>query len=137
MTRTFKLTILAMLILTGGATLASTASRAAAHWPTYHFESVDQTIHAGQGVTVSVRLIQAATGKAITDATITDAKLLMMMGKMEPMPAPVKMLTPDANGNYPFACDVIEPGDWELDLSAQIPNEQKPVNGAIKFNVVK
>lgn len=136
MIRILKLTMLALLVIIGSASLTAIPG-SAADLPAYRFEIVDQTIHVGHGVAISVRLIQTSTGKTVTNATITEQKLLMMMGKMEPMPSPVKMLAPDVNGNYRFACDVVEPGDWELDLSAQIPNEKDLARGALKFKVVK
>ncbi len=138
MIRIFKPIVLALFIVIGSASLHYTSAHAtAAPGPTYRFEIVDQTIHAGQDIAISIRMIQTSTGKAITNAAITEQTLLMMMGKMEPMPAPVKVLPSDTSGNYRFACGVTEPGDWELDISAQVPNEKEPVHGALKFKVVK
>jgi len=137
MTRTLKLASLALLLIVGGTSLAAAQSLAASHWPTYRFELVDQTIHTGRNVPVSVRLIQASTGKAVTTGTITEQKLEMVMDGMAPMPAQVKALPPDTNGNYQFASDVTMPGDWELDLSATVPGQQDPIHGTLKFQVVK
>ena len=142
MTRTLKLTMLALLAVIGSASLISIPSLAASHWPVYRFEIVDQTIHAGHDVTVSVRLIQTHNYdpndyKVVTNATITEQKLQMLMDGMAPMQAPVKALSPDANGNYRFACDVAAVGDWQLDLSAQVPSETDAVRGTLKLHVVK
>ncbi len=137
MIRISKLTMFVLLIAISGAGLIAVPSHAASHQADYRFEMVDQTIHVGQSVVISVRLVQTPNGTPITNATITQPKLLMMMGKMEPMPSPVKLLAPDANSNYRFACDVVEPGDWKLDLSAQIPNREAPIHGVLKFQVVK
>jgi hypothetical protein len=134
MTRILKLATLALLVAIGGASLTSASSLAATQ--DYRFELVDQTIHTGQDVPISVRLIQASTGKAVTGATI-EPKLHMLMGSMAPMPSRSKALEPDSKGNYQFACDVMESGDWMLDLSAQVPGEKEPVTGMLKFQVVK
>ena len=131
MIRTLKLAALALIAVLG---LAPTAGFAATQ--DYRFELVNPTAHAGHDVPLGVRLIQVSTGKPVTGATI-EPKLHMLMGSMAPMPAQAKTLAPDANGNYQFACDITAPGDWTLDLSAQVPGETEPVTGMLKFQVVK
>jgi YtkA-like len=142
MIRTLKLTMLALLMIIGGASFISAASFAASHWPVYRFEIVDQTIHAGHDVVVNVRLIKTHNQapndyEVVTNATIADPKLQMLMNGMAPMPAQVKALPPDASGTYRFASDLTMAGDWQLDLSATVPGETEPVTGTLKFQVVK
>ena len=130
MIRTIIFATLALLVTIGGARQSHAATQ------DYRFERVDQTIHMGHDITVSVHLTQVSTGKTIANATITGQKLQMLMGGMT-MPGQVKALTPDENGNYRFACDVTMAGAWQLDLSATVPGEQDPVHGTIKFSVVQ
>lgn len=103
----------------------------------YHFELVDQTIHAGEKVPVRVRLMQMTTGKAITNANMEEPKIAMHMAGMADMPGHVVKMSPDADGNYRVAADVVAPGEWILDLTAQVPEEKGSVQGSLKLQVVK
>ena len=134
MIRTFKLVALALLIIIGLSSLISMPSFAAAQ--DYRFELVNPTVHAGHNVSVSIRLIQTSTGKAVTGAVIK-SKLNMLMSGMAPMPSSSKTLGGDSGGQYQISCNVSEPGDWMLDLSAQVPSKKEPITGTLKFQVVK
>ena len=134
MIRTFKFVALALLIIIGLSSLTSMPSFASAQ--DYRFELVNPTVHAGHDVSVSVRLIQTSTGKAVTGAIIT-SKLSMLMDGMAPMPSPSKASGSDSNGHYQISCTVLEPGNWTLDLSAQVPSKKEPITGTLKFQVVK
>lgn len=103
----------------------------------YRFEVVDQTIHAGSRVPISVRLVQTTTGKTVSNADMAEPKLAMRMAGMADMQGNAVKMTPDAQGNYRFAADVVAPGEWVLDLTARVKGEKEPVQGSLKFQVVK
>jgi len=129
MKHALKLIALALLFA-GGATQSHAATQ------DYRFELTDQTVKMGHDVQINVRLVNSATNKPVTDATITEQKLVMLMGGTT-MPSQVKALPADANGNYSFVSDLTMAGNWQLDLSAQVPSEKDPVHGFVKFQVVK
>jgi hypothetical protein len=103
----------------------------------YRFEIVDQTIHAGGKVPIRVRLVQIATGKTISNADIAEPKLVMRMAGMADMQGEAVKMTPDAEGNYRFAANVVAPGEWVLNLTAHVQGEKDAVQGSLTFQVVK
>lgn len=103
----------------------------------YRFEIVDQTIPAGEKVPVRVRLVQTATGKTISNANMAEPKLAMRMAGMADMQGEAVKMTPDAEGNYRFAANVVAPGEWVLNLTAYVQGEKEPVQGSLTFQVVK
>lgn len=80
MTRTLKLTMLALLAIAGFANLAPVSGFAATQG--YRFELVDQTIKIGHDVPINVRLVNTTTGKPVPDAMVTGQKLVMLIGSM-------------------------------------------------------
>lgn len=131
MTRTLRLAALALVAMLGFAPASGFAAT-----QDYRFELVDQTLKMGHDVPINVRLVNAATGKPVTDATITGQKLNMVMGTMT-MPSQVKATTPDVSGTYHFTGDLTMAGNWQLDLVAKIPGESEPYLAMLKFQVIK
>lgn len=103
----------------------------------YRFELVDKTIHAGQKVPITIRLVQTKTGKDVTNADLEEPKLIMKMKGMADMPGHAAKMAPDGKGNYRVAADVVAPGEWVLELTAKVPGEKEPVKGSLNFQVVK
>lgn len=126
------------LLVTGAilafAGLTPTASLAAPS--DYKIEVVEQPVKAGKSAPFSVRITTVKDGKAIPGSKIQDAKLHMVMGKMD-MPAPVKLLEQDDNGLYRFNGDLTMYGEWNLDVSVIPPGEPVPVQASLKFQVAK
>ncbi|MDE1900597.1 MAG: FixH family protein [Alphaproteobacteria bacterium] len=129
MKRILQSIVLAALVA-GGAVQSHAATQ------DYRFEIAEPPVHMGHDAPVGVKLTNTVTGKPVTGAMITDQKLAMLMGGMA-MPTAVKALLPDADGTYRFTGDVTMAGDWQLDLTAQVPGEKDPVHGTIKFQAVK
>lgn len=133
-TFTFRQVLLAIAALfTFLAILPHDAQAASAD---YKLEVIEQPVKAGKGAAFSVKISHTADGKVLSGAQIGDAKLHMPMGKMD-MPAPVKFVEQDGNGFYRFSGDLTMYGEWVLDLSVTVPQEQSPVQASLKFQVVK
>jgi hypothetical protein len=130
MIRTVKPALLVLSIVIGTTTACFAAQQ------DYHFEVPGQPIKAGHDASFAVKLTQTTTGKVLTNATIAQPKLHMVMGRMD-MPVPVKTLSSDEKGNARFSADLSMYGEWTLDLSATIPGEKEPLNATTKFQVVK
>jgi len=103
----------------------------------YHFEIVEKTIHAGEKVPLHVRLLKTATGMVVSRTTMAEPKLIMIMPGMDDMAGHATKMISDTVGAYRIAADVVAPGEWVLDLTAQVPDEKEPVHGSLKFQVVK
>lgn len=77
----------------------------------------------GDGVVVTVRLIDKRTGKAVPDAVIFASRIDMepdgmatMASKLEPMPT-------TEPGSYTFRTNLIMEGGWRLSLGAKVQGE--------------
>ena len=135
MVQNMKFTLFGLLAVIAVVCLAPASNHAAEQG--YRFEVVDQTIHAGSKVPISVRLVQTTTGKAISDADMAEPKLKMRMSGMADMEGHAVKMTSDATGNYRFAADVVAPGEWILDLTARLKGEKEPIQGSLTLQVVK
>jgi nitrogen fixation protein FixH len=81
--------------------------------------------------------VQTASGKTISNADIAEPKLVMRMAGMADMQGEAVKMTPDAEGNYRFAANVVAPGEWVLNLTAHVQGEKDAVQGSLTFQVVK
>jgi hypothetical protein len=102
----------------------------------YHFELVDKTVHAGEKVSVRVKVADLQN-KPASNATFDKPKLIMKMPGMDDMLGHAEKLPSDADGSYRFSVHAVAPGDWVLDLTAHVPGTQQPVHGLLPFKVEK
>ena len=146
MIRTLKPAVLALSIIIGGTSLITTSSYAEPqpiHEPTYRLELVDQSLHVGKNVPVHVRLVKLSTAKTgtksepVLNAAFDQPKLVMPMSGMAPMQGHVEKIASDNDGNYQFASDFVTPGNWMLELTAQVPNKEEPVHDTLELHVEK
>ena len=135
MIRNLKNAFYVLLVALTGASLLPIPSQAFGR--DYRFEIVDKSIHAGAKMPVHVKLVQISTGKVISGAVVAEPKLIMLMPGAADMDGHVVKMPVDANGHYRFAADVVAPGEWILNLSAQVPGEKETVQSSLKFQVVK
>lgn len=113
--------------------IPTTASAAAA---AYHMQILETSLKVGKNVPITVRIIDDTTGKAVTSASITGQKLQMLMGTMV-MLGEVKFLPHATGEDYRFAANLSMAGDWQLDLSANIPGEKDLHHETLSFQATK
>jgi hypothetical protein len=113
--------------------MPATASAATA---TYHMQILEPTLKVGTAVPVTVRIIDDASGKPVTTASITQQKLQMLMSTMV-MPGTVTPLPHTDSEDYRFTADLSMPGEWQLDLIARIPDQAKETTASLRFQAVR
>lgn len=103
--------------------LAIAALPAFADIKNYEFQLTRTELKQGDGVVVTVRLIDKRTGKAVPDAVIFASRIDMepdgmatMSSKLEPLPSPEP-------GSYSFRTNLIMEGGWRLSLGAKVQGE--------------
>jgi hypothetical protein len=89
--------------------MPATASASAAP-ATYHMQILEPTLKVGAAVPVTIRIIDDASGKPITTASITQHKLQMRMGTMV-MPGTITPLPHTDSGDYRFTADLSMAGE--------------------------
>lgn len=89
----------------------------------YEFRLVETHLKQGDGVIVSVELIDKRTGKAVPDAVIFAIRLDMAPDGMPTMTAPIEALPSIEPGIYRFKTNLTMEGGWQLSLGAKIQDE--------------
>jgi hypothetical protein len=89
----------------------------------YEFQLTQTELKQGDGVVVTVRLVDKRTGKAVPDAVIFASRIDMepdgmatMASKLEPLPSPEP-------GSYSFRTNLTMEGGWRLSLAAKVQGE--------------
>jgi hypothetical protein len=124
--------------------LASSAS-AAETSQGYRFDVLDQPVPVGAHTELTIKITDASTGQPIQGATITGGGLEMTHvhpphkgsppgGMTTRMGGDVKFVGSSGPGLYQLMADVSMPGKWQLNISAKIPGETKPVQETVKFD---
>lgn len=97
----------------------------------YEFQLTQKELKQGNGVIVTVRLIDKRTGKAVPDAVIFASRIDMepdgmatMTSKLEPIPSPEP-------GSYSFRTNLIMEGGWRLSLGAKVQGEDGTVESRL------
>ena len=103
----------------------------------YEFQLVDQAIKAGPDKTITVRLMNKATGKPVPDAVIFATRLDMApegMAEMATRIAPVPSTEP---GVYKFKANLSMAGGWQLSLGAKVQGETGTVDTKLVIRAEK
>lgn len=116
-----------------GAALLASAGNAHADPKDYRFEAVRKEVDASSHATVTVRLVQSSSGKAVANAVLFLPKMEMPMTGMAPMATTVSAASPDGMGEYPFVADLSEAGPWTLTVSAKVQGEAATIVGSVPF----
>lgn len=89
----------------------------------YEFQLAQTELKHGDGVIVTVRLVDKRTGKAVPNAVIFASRIDMepdgmatMASKLVPAPAPEP-------GSYSFRTNLTMEGGWRLSLAAKVQGE--------------
>lgn len=129
-----NLTPLTLLVIMA---LGMVAGSVSAESSVYRFEAVEPTIKVGETSEMDVRLTEAATGKPITNASITAIRLDMGPDNMASMAAPVKQTSSPQPGIYHFVGNVMAQGQWALRLTANVPGEKEAISGVVVFKAAQ
>src|SRR5216683_2424857 len=117
--KTFKLSRALRAALIGIAVIGS-ASIARADIKDYEFQLIDQTVKAGSDKTITVRLVNKATGKSVPDAVIFATRLDMAPDGMQEMATKIAPITSAEPGTYKFKATFGMAGRWQLSLGAKV-----------------
>lgn len=89
----------------------------------YEFQLAQSELKQGNGVVVTVRLIDKRSGKPVPDAVIFTRRIDMEPDGMEMMAAPIEALPSTEPGTYRFKTNLSMAGGWRLSLAAKIQGE--------------
>ncbi|KFC64596.1 Hypothetical protein precursor [Bosea sp. LC85] len=89
----------------------------------YEFQLAQSELKQGNGVVVTVRLIDKRSGKPVPDAVIFTRRIDMEPDGMEMMTAPIEALPSTEPGTYRFTTNLSMAGGWRLSLAAKIQGE--------------
>lgn len=113
------------------------ASTAFADIKDYKFELVDQTVQAGPGKVIAVRLINTKTGKAVPDAVIFATRLDMAPDGMAEMATKIAPMPGSEPGIYKFKAGFSMAGRWQLSLGAKVQGETGTVENKLVITAQK
>lgn len=89
----------------------------------YEFQLAPSELKQGNGVVVTVLLIDKRSGKPVPDAVIFTRRIDMEPDGMEMMAAPIEALPSTEPGTYRFKTNLSMAGGWRLSLAAKIQGE--------------
>jgi YtkA-like len=103
----------------------------------YVFEPVKAEVRKGDGVIVSVRLKNKATGKPVSDAIIVQKRIDMSPDAMGEMVSPATPVPSNEPGVYSFKTDLSMEGRWLLSIAAKVQGEPETVVGKVTFRATR
>jgi hypothetical protein len=128
--RAFQAALIAAAI--GGASPA-----ALAEITDYKFELVDQTVQTGPDKVITVRLMNAKTGKPVPDAVIFATRLDMAPDGMQEMMTKIVPVPGAEPGTYKFKANLNMAGRWQLSLGAKVQGETGTVENKLVITAQK
>ncbi|MEO6782988.1 MAG: FixH family protein [Bradyrhizobium sp.] len=120
-----------------GIAVAGSAAVARADIKDYEFQLVDQTVQAGPDKTITVRLVNKATGKAVPGAVIFAARLDMTPDGMQEMVTKIAPIPGGEPGTYKFKATLGMAGRWQLSLGAKVQGEAGTVENKLVITAQK
>ena len=122
--------------LLAGAMLFSTATASFAGAQDYEFQAVQTEIKQVPAATVSVRLLDKRTGKAVPNAVIFTTRMDMAPDGMETMTTKVVPTTSAEPGVYAFTSNLSMEGGWRFQVAAKVQGEPETVKGEVVLKAV-
>ena len=113
------------------AAFAGASTAAMADIKDYKFELVDQTVQAGPDKVITVRLMNAKTGKPVPGAVIFATRLDMAPDGMQEMATKVEPVPGAEPGTYKFKATFGMAGRWQLSLGAKVQGETGTVENKL------
>ena len=120
-----------------GAATTGAATFALADVKNYEFELVEPTVKAGPDKTITVKLVDKTTGKAIPDAVIFATRLDMAPDGMQEMATKVTPMLGTEPGTYRFKASLGMAGRWQLSLGAKVQGEAGTVENKLVIQADK
>jgi hypothetical protein len=120
-----------------GIAMAGSATIARADIKDYEFQLVDQTVQAGPDKTITVRLINKATGKPVPGAVIFTTRLDMAPDGMQEMATKIAPMPGGEPGTYKFKATFGMAGRWQLSLGAKVQGETGTVENKLVITAQK
>jgi len=120
-----------------GIAVAGSAAAARADIKDYEFQLVDQTVLAGPDKTITVRLVNKATGKTVPGAVIFATRLDMTPDGMQEMVTKIAPIPGGEPGTYKFKATLGMAGRWQLSLGAKVQGETGTVEGKLVITAQK
>ena len=120
-----------------GAATTGAATFALADVKNYEFELVEPTVKAGPDKTITVKLVDKTTGKAIPDAVIFATRLDMAPDGMQEMATKVTPMPGAEPGTYRFKASLGMAGRWQLSLGAKVQGETCTVENKLVIQADK
>lgn len=120
-----------------GAATTGAATFALADVKNYEFELVEPTVKAGPDKTITVKLVDKTTRKAIPDAVIFATRLDMAPDGMQEMATKVTPMPGAEPGTYRFRASLGMAGRWQLSLGAKVQGETGMVENKLVIQADK
>ncbi|BCH62783.1 hypothetical protein RvVAR0630_pl09250 (plasmid) [Agrobacterium vitis] len=131
-----QITFNARSTLLAGALLLGTATASFAGPQDYEFQAVQTEIKQGPAATVSLRLVDKRTGKAVPDAVIFTTRMDMAPDGMETMTTKVDPTTSAEPGIYSFTTNLSMEGGWRFQVAAKVQGEPETVKGEVVLKAI-
>ncbi|MBD3849530.1 FixH family protein [Bosea sp. SSUT16] len=103
--------------------LTAVALPALADIKDYEFQLTQSEFKQGDGVVITVKLIDKRSGKPVPDAVIFAKRIDMEPEGMAAMASPIEMLPSPEAGAYSFKTKLVMEGGWRLSLGAKVQGE--------------
>jgi len=103
--------------------LAAVAVPALADIKDYEFQLTQSEFKQGDGIVITVKLIDKPSGKAVPDAVIFAKRIDMEPEGMATMASPIEALPAPEIGAYSFKTNLVMEGGWRLSLGAKVQGE--------------
>ena len=120
-----------------GAAMTCTAAVALADVKNYEFKLVEPTVRTGPDKTITVKLVDKTTGKAVPDAVIFATRLDMAPDGMQEMITKLTPLPGSEPGTYRFKATFSMAGRWQLSLGAKVQGETGKVENKLVIQADK
>ncbi|MEH2528128.1 MULTISPECIES: FixH family protein [unclassified Bradyrhizobium] len=119
------------------AALTCAAAVALADVKNYEFKLVEPTVKTGPDQTVTVKLVNKTTGKAVPDAVIFATRLDMAPDGMQEMVTKLTPVQGSEPGTYRFKANFSMAGRWQLSLGAKVQGETGTVEDKLVIQADK
>lgn len=103
--------------------LAVVALPALADVKDYEFRLAESELKQGNGIIVTVQLVDKRSGKPVPNAAIFATRIDMAPDGMETMASPIEAMPSTEPGTYRFRTDLTMAGGWRLSLGAKVQGE--------------
>ncbi|HEX5232197.1 MAG TPA: FixH family protein [Bradyrhizobium sp.] len=120
-----------------GIAVAGSVAVARADIKDYEFQLVDRTVQAGPDKTITVRLVNKATGKSVPGAVIFATRLDMTPDGMQEMVTRIAPIPGGEPGTYKFKATLGMAGRWQLSLGAKVQGETGTVESKLVITAQK